>query len=92
MKLFAQNLVRLRKSAALTQEALADRSGLATAHLSQIETGRRWPRPGTIEALAKGLGAPVAELFRDDSLNPTETTPEQAVSILSDFIARVKKK
>ncbi len=54
---FGDNLRRLREAAGLTQEELADRSGLSRDAVSALERGRRrHPQPQTIRALATALG------------------------------------
>ena len=53
---FGTALRRLRKQAGLTQEALADRSGLSVEGISALERGqRRHPRADTVDLLAAGL-------------------------------------
>jgi tetratricopeptide (TPR) repeat protein/transcriptional regulator with XRE-family HTH domain len=53
---FAQQLRRLRSTAGLTQEALAERSGLSVDAISALENGRRRrPRFDTVSLLAMGL-------------------------------------
>jgi transcriptional regulator with XRE-family HTH domain len=59
----ARNLRALRKKKKLSQEALAERSGLSLSYISEIERGNREPTLETIEKLAAGLGvAPQALL------------------------------
>ncbi|WP_323095939.1 tetratricopeptide repeat protein [Intrasporangium sp. YIM S08009] len=54
---FGTTLRRQRKAAGLTQEALAERSGLSVEGISALERGqRRHPRADTVELLAGGLG------------------------------------
>ncbi|MDQ3910803.1 MAG: helix-turn-helix domain-containing protein [Actinomycetota bacterium] len=45
----------LRQRAILSQEQLADRSGVARDTISKLETGRRKAYPTTIRKLAAGL-------------------------------------
>jgi transcriptional regulator with XRE-family HTH domain len=46
-----------RVAAGLTQEALADRTGMSTRGISDLECGRRvWPRKETVRLLLTGLG------------------------------------
>jgi transcriptional regulator with XRE-family HTH domain len=52
----ARNLRALRKKKKLSQEALAERSGLSLSYISEIERGNREPTLETIEKLAAGLG------------------------------------
>src|SRR5256885_1459451 len=68
---FGHRLHQLRIAAGLTQEALAERSGLSVDAISALETGRRLrPRADTLQMLAgaRGLSADqhrdLAELAR----------------------------
>lgn len=54
---FATLLRQTRLSRRFTQEALAERSGLSTRTIGDLERGRgRGPRPTTAELLATALG------------------------------------
>ena len=56
----------LRKQAALTQEGLAERTGLNPKFISGIERGRENPTLDTLIRLAKELGVQLVELFDFD--------------------------
>lgn len=59
---FASRKVRdARKEAGLTQERLAEKSGLQQSHISRIENGKHSPSPYTLEKIATALGIPVGE-------------------------------
>lgn len=59
---FGDQVRRYRARAGLTQEALAERVGLAAVTISAIERGvHRRPYPRTIEWLADALGLSEAE-------------------------------
>jgi multiple sugar transport system substrate-binding protein len=59
---FGQRLQRLRVAAGLTQEALAERSGISVDAISALENGRHLrPRRDTLSMLADGLGLGPAE-------------------------------
>lgn len=61
---FAQRLKRLREKAGLTQQQLADASGLTQGAVCDLERGRRPdPRVSTAAALAKALGVGVERLL-----------------------------
>jgi transcriptional regulator with XRE-family HTH domain len=60
---FAANVRRLREQRGLTQEQLADASGLHLDHVSKIENRRREPKVRTISKLAAGLELPLGPLF-----------------------------
>lgn len=69
---FARLLARYRKSAGLTQEELAKRSGISTRAISDLERGRvRRPQQRTWRALATAL-APDEETVRELLLASTE--------------------
>lgn len=65
-KLVGRNAARLRKAAGLTQEQLAERSGLSQQYLSGLEQGRRNPTVVTLYELAAALGVSHVELVRPD--------------------------
>jgi tetratricopeptide (TPR) repeat protein/transcriptional regulator with XRE-family HTH domain len=54
---FGQQLGVCRRSAGLSQQELAERSGLSIRAISNLERGRaRWPHPDTVRRLADALG------------------------------------
>jgi transcriptional regulator with XRE-family HTH domain len=55
-KLVGDNTARIRKERGLTQEELAERSGLTQQYISGIENGRRNPTIVAIYDLASALG------------------------------------
>lgn len=61
---FAANLRRQRKAAGLSQEQLADRTGLHPTEISRLERATREPRLGTIARVARGLGVGAERLVK----------------------------
>lgn len=55
-------LQRLRQERGLSQEELADRSGLHRTYVSGVERGVRNPTITVLEKLAKGLELPLQDL------------------------------
>jgi transcriptional regulator with XRE-family HTH domain len=54
---FGARLAAFRRSAGLSQDELAERSGLSIRAVGDLERGRtRWPFPGTVLRLADALG------------------------------------
>lgn len=90
---FGKCLRRLRHEAGLTQQMLADRSGISVDAISNHENGRaRCPHPDTVELLANGLGlGPAARealmaARRDERPRPPRTAvplPRHAAVFLS---------
>ena len=62
---FGQRVRALRKERGLSQEELADLSGLDRTYISGIERGLRNVALRNIEALAKALDVSISELFED---------------------------
>lgn len=54
-KRFGKNLRKAREAAGLSQEGLADASGLHWSGVSRLERGEQEPRLGTILRLARAL-------------------------------------
>jgi DNA-binding XRE family transcriptional regulator len=59
---FAANLRRHRAAAKLSQEQLAEKTGLHPTEISRLERAVREPRLGTIARLAHGLGIGAEQL------------------------------
>lgn len=64
-ELFARNVRLLRRERRMTQEALADATGLWQAHVSEIERGQRNVSIDNIGAVAHALGVGVGRLFQE---------------------------
>ena len=62
-RLLSDNIKRLRKDNKLTQEQLAERCGISTRHMSDIERSDAFPSPEVIEQIAKVLNIPSFILF-----------------------------
>ena len=62
---FGQKVKQLRKAKELSQEDLAEKSGLNRPYISAIEQGKRNVSLEVIEKLAEALGIEIKELFED---------------------------
>lgn len=58
-----RELTRIREERGLSQQGLADASGVNKATINQIERGRRSPNVETLEKLSDALGVGVADFF-----------------------------
>ena len=61
----AQRLRALRKARGLTLDELAQQAGVTKSVISKIENFRVSPSLQSIAGIAKALGVPLAELFKD---------------------------
>src|SRR5215210_5819456 len=58
-----RELTRIREECGLSQQGLADASGVNKSTINQIERGRRSPNVETLEKLADALGAEMGDFF-----------------------------
>ena len=64
--ILAKNMRRLRAERGLSQEALADESGINRTYLSSVERSERNVSIDNIARIAKALGVEAWTLLRDD--------------------------
>ena len=62
-RFFGANIRKLRKLHGLTQEQLAERSGLSEWYVSEVERGMANPRLMSLKDLASGSLLPCSDLF-----------------------------
>lgn len=62
-RLFGKRLANLRESKNLKQHQLARRIGKRDKYISDIETGRIYPRPQIMVALSEALGFPISAFY-----------------------------
>ncbi|MDR0910503.1 MAG: helix-turn-helix domain-containing protein [Spirochaetaceae bacterium] len=78
-KLLAINIRRFREQAGLSQLDLSSDLNMSTAFLSDIELGKKWPHPGTLARIAKGLNIEIYQLFLPEQ---PSIEPEKSAEIL----------
>jgi transcriptional regulator with XRE-family HTH domain len=59
-----RNLRRARLDRELTQEEVAERSGVHATEVSRIESGKRDPQVSTVQRLAEAVGLSASDLLR----------------------------
>lgn len=64
MKTFGRRVADVRKARNVTQQELAEVTGMSVVAIAYIETGKRWARLGTLSRIAKALKVDVADLFK----------------------------
>jgi transcriptional regulator with XRE-family HTH domain len=69
----ANNIIRLRRSKGLSQEALGEVCGLHRTYVGTVERGERDVRLSMLEVFAAGLGVSVTDLLTrgDDASRPS---------------------
>jgi len=61
---FAERLKTVRKDKNMTQIALAEKAGIETTYLSDLENAKKEPCLRVLDMLATGLGVSLSELFK----------------------------
>ena len=72
-----ERISTLRKSKGLSQEVLAEQSGVSLRTIQRMEQGDTVPRGHTLQALATALGVPL-EALRTELALPTDAPPPVA--------------
>ncbi len=85
-KTFGHRVRALRKLKNLTQEALAERTGLSYKFIGEVERGTGNPTIETVEKISQALEVPVARLFA------AETKEEESFYRLSREDLHILKK
>lgn len=84
-------LVYYRKIRGLTQQELADKSGFSRNSIMNWETGKRNPKIGDIEKIAKVLDVSPFELFDNNDVTMPENITKKATRNLSYWSALISK-
>ena len=61
---FGKRVAELRKRNNMTQQQLADRTGMSLVSIAYIETGKRWVRLATLDKIAEALNVNMSELLK----------------------------
>jgi len=85
-KTFGQRVKVLRQLRNLTQEGLAERTGLSYKFIGEIERGTGNPTIETVEKISQALEVPMARLFANAS------EEEESFYLLSREELRILKK
>lgn len=63
MRAFGKRVAEVRKSQGVTQQQLAELTGMSVVAIAYIETGKRWARLGTLNKISKSLKVKISDLF-----------------------------
>jgi transcriptional regulator with XRE-family HTH domain len=95
--ILSNNIKLFRKQYSWSQIELAEKASISVNFLSDIETRKKWPYPGTIYSLAKALNIEVHELFMqkepivgDLAAKITQYT-EDAARIITESLRKLEK-
>lgn len=63
-KQIGERVIEARKAKGMSQEKLAEESGIDRSHMGFIEQGRRKPTLSTLYKIAQSLGISLEQLFK----------------------------
>ena len=105
MSIFAQNMALLRKEKKISQEELAEKSGVTQQAISMIEAGKRSPTEYTMQQLAHGLGVPLSEMvetknpiaveddgIKEEIIRLVGQLPQEALPQIRDYAEYLKSR
>lgn len=82
--IISKKLLTLRGLLNLTQEQAAERVGVSMRYYQDLEAGKKWPSPTTLEKIASAFGLSDAEMF-------VVNTQEERASATIDSLAKIIK-
>lgn len=74
-EIFGRQVKHFRKERRLSQEELAERCGLHSTYIGQIERGEKNVSLESIQKLSRGLGVPISKLFECFTADLDDTSP-----------------
>ncbi|WP_431085843.1 helix-turn-helix domain-containing protein [Paenibacillus sp. 8b26] len=84
VKRVGDKIRRLRKEKGFSQEQLAERSGLHTNYVGQVERGEKNLTLETLEKVVRGLDTSLEELFRFFDPMTRQDTLGEIITLLED--------
>ena len=92
-ELFSRNLRHYRKLGEYSQAQLAEECKISTHYLADVETGRKFPSPAVIAAMASALQIEIYQLFVNSlSVSVKPMTLEEYKELLrQDLIQTINK-
>ena len=64
---FGKNIRAARDAAKVSREVAAERAGITTDYLGEVERGEKWPTLPVIRSIARSLSVPAAKFFEFDN-------------------------
>lgn len=82
---FGNHLKALRKGREMTQEKLAESSGLSVQYLGDVERGKANPTLAILEKIGRALNIPIADLFDIENF---QWQTEDLRSFIQDYVTK----
>jgi transcriptional regulator with XRE-family HTH domain len=68
-RLLAENIKKRRLYLGASRDRLAEKAGISTNYLSEIESGKKFPRPELLERLCLALEMTPCQMFQDQHVD-----------------------
>ncbi len=81
-RLFGKRLAALRESKNMKQHQLARLIGKRDKYISDLETGRTYPRPEMLAALSKALETPISAFYFFEGMDDDPKTLRKSIESL----------
>jgi len=85
-RILATNIKRFREIEGITQEILAEKTGISTAMMCDIEGCRTWISDKTLASLSTALNIDTYRLFIPNEINDDDASKLLAKEITQDFL------
>jgi len=85
-----QNIKNLRSHRQYSQAELAEKADISIIYLSNIERGKKYPKPAILSQIAEGLDVEIYELFKSNHIPMVQNINKKYINhIYQDITQRV---
>lgn len=84
-EIFAFNIKKIRKGLGLSQEKFAEKTGIQSRNMTDIENAKYLPTPANIDKICAKLKIPVSSLFE----TPIELLDDKKVAKISQIVEKL---
>ena len=99
-EILSRNIRTLREQVGLTRDQFSEKCGISPNYLSEIESGKKFPRPAVIDTICQQMRVQPSDLFKStDELKATlslevfaRLVKEQVPGFLEGILEQAKSK
>jgi transcriptional regulator with XRE-family HTH domain len=79
---FGKNIRAAREAANMSRDLVAERAGITTNYLGEIERGEKWPSLENIRAVARSIGVSPARFFEFENEGANAGTSVERIQLV----------
>ena len=83
-----QNIRNLRSHRQYSQAELAEKADISVIYLSNIERGKKYPKPAILTQIAESLDVEIYELFKSNHTPATQNVNKKYINRISKDITQ----